>query len=314
MGVVTIEVIEARYGAVKLDNRSPVSTPLLKATLAPLQGTQTIGEAELDRSLLLLSEHSGRYRQRDLDAGTCAQNLRPRRRHHRRAWHYRRRVARQFRHSLHRPRASFGIRRLRRSAPSRRRLELQRPDVRSRRKLREAFPYELLLNGQGTRFGRIILRAALQAGRLALVARRPWLARKSRVGGRGNPSFGARDVNLYGQIEYDHLTCATTIDTGAIRTDRHLDTWTAKLSGDVRDVWIPGGIDIWSADWTGGARRLRTMRPARASRRRDGRQRRRLLEMDGGPCALAGNRSRECPLPLLLGASGQTEISTPRRR
>ena len=56
LGVVHIEVIEARYGKVSLDNTSLVNSDLLQATLAPLQSEQAIGQAEMDHALLLLSD------------------------------------------------------------------------------------------------------------------------------------------------------------------------------------------------------------------------------------------------------------------
>jgi hemolysin activation/secretion protein len=59
LGVVRIEVIEARYGKVSLDNTSRVYSDLLQATLAPLQSDQAIGQAEIDHALLLLSDIAG---------------------------------------------------------------------------------------------------------------------------------------------------------------------------------------------------------------------------------------------------------------
>src|SRR5580658_2784923 len=58
-GVVRIEIIEARYGQIALDNRSRVVDALLQATLAPLQSGQAIGDAALDRALLLLGDIPG---------------------------------------------------------------------------------------------------------------------------------------------------------------------------------------------------------------------------------------------------------------
>ena len=58
-GVVDIQVIEARYDTISLDNHSRVRDSLLLATLAPLQGGQLIAQAPLDHALLLLSDISG---------------------------------------------------------------------------------------------------------------------------------------------------------------------------------------------------------------------------------------------------------------
>src|ERR1700730_4846112 len=58
-GAVRIEIIQAGYGQMQLDNRSQVRDSLLQNTLAPVQGGQPITQAELDRSLLLLSDIPG---------------------------------------------------------------------------------------------------------------------------------------------------------------------------------------------------------------------------------------------------------------
>ncbi|MEO8628796.1 MAG: POTRA domain-containing protein [Betaproteobacteria bacterium] len=55
-GIVRIDIIEARYGKIGLNNRSRVNDPLLEATLLPLQSGQGIRQAELDHALLLLSD------------------------------------------------------------------------------------------------------------------------------------------------------------------------------------------------------------------------------------------------------------------
>lgn len=58
-GAVRIEVIEASYGKISLDNNSRVKDALLQATLAPLQSGQVIGQTGLDHALLLVSDIPG---------------------------------------------------------------------------------------------------------------------------------------------------------------------------------------------------------------------------------------------------------------
>jgi hemolysin activation/secretion protein len=58
-GAVRVEIIEARYGQITLDNHSRVTDSLLQATLAPVQTGQVIGQAPLNRALLLLSDIPG---------------------------------------------------------------------------------------------------------------------------------------------------------------------------------------------------------------------------------------------------------------
>ena len=58
-GVVRIQIIEARYGQIALDNHSCVVYPLLQATLGSLQSGQVISDPPLNRALLLLADIPG---------------------------------------------------------------------------------------------------------------------------------------------------------------------------------------------------------------------------------------------------------------
>lgn len=58
-GAVRIEVIEARLGAVRLDNRSAVSNDRLESFLAPLRSGSVISQASIERPLILISELAG---------------------------------------------------------------------------------------------------------------------------------------------------------------------------------------------------------------------------------------------------------------
>lgn len=58
-GRVVIAVIEARYGQIKLDNRSAVRAQTLERTLAPLAPGAPVSNATLERTLLLLSDIPG---------------------------------------------------------------------------------------------------------------------------------------------------------------------------------------------------------------------------------------------------------------
>ncbi|QBR01517.1 ShlB/FhaC/HecB family hemolysin secretion/activation protein [Paraburkholderia pallida] len=58
-GVVRIDVAEARYGAVALNNQSSVSSRVLNNTLAALQSGQPVSEFQLERTLLLMQDIPG---------------------------------------------------------------------------------------------------------------------------------------------------------------------------------------------------------------------------------------------------------------
>jgi hemolysin activation/secretion protein len=66
------------------------------------------------------------------------------------------------------------------------------------------------------------------------------------------PLVRSVDFNLYGQLQFDRKQLRDDIDVSAIRTDRHLDNWTASLSGDRRDAILFGGITTWSVGLTSG--------------------------------------------------------------
>ena len=58
-GVLRVQVIEARYDAIVLDNQTPLNDALLRSALRPLQSGQVIQQALLDQVLLLLSDIPG---------------------------------------------------------------------------------------------------------------------------------------------------------------------------------------------------------------------------------------------------------------
>ena len=58
-GAVRIQVVEARYGSVNINNQSQVDSALLQSTVSPMQSGQPITQSSLDRSLLLLSDLPG---------------------------------------------------------------------------------------------------------------------------------------------------------------------------------------------------------------------------------------------------------------
>jgi hemolysin activation/secretion protein len=111
--------------------------------------------------------------------------------------------------------------------------------------------YQSLLNGQGTRIG----------GSYSVLHYRLGNSLES-LDGYGTaqveslwiqqPLVRTRDANLYGQIQYDHKQLGDYIGAASIRTDRHLDNWTASVAGDLRDALLSGGVNTWSIGWTLG--------------------------------------------------------------
>lgn len=246
-GMVRIEVIEARYGQISLDNRSRVSDPLLQATLSPLQGGQVIGQTGLDRTLLLLSDIPGVLVAATLKPGEAVgtSNL--------------------LVNTTPSPAVTgnvmldnYGNRftgRARIGGTVNVINPLQHGDVLSVTGLNSGsglsygrITYESLLNGQGTRIGGsyAALRYALGEPLASLNAH--GTAQLGNLWAK-HPLVRSRDVNLYGQIQYDSKQLRDRVDTTAIRTDRHLDNLTLSLAGD---ALRPGSINSWNLGWTSG--------------------------------------------------------------
>jgi hemolysin activation/secretion protein len=66
------------------------------------------------------------------------------------------------------------------------------------------------------------------------------------------PLMRTRDLDLYGQLQFDRKELRDDIDVSSIHTDRHLYDWVASLSGDTRDAILSGGINTWTLGLTQG--------------------------------------------------------------
>jgi len=249
-GIVRIEVIEASYGKISLDNRSRVQDALLQATLATLQSGQVIGQTGLDHALLLLSDIPGVVAGATLKPGEAAG------------------TSDLLVSTTPGPMVTgnvaldnYGNRytgRARISGTVNLINPLQHGDVLSVSGLSSGedlnyarLGYETLLNGQGTRLGGAYsaLRYALGEPLAALQANGS--ARVASLWAK-HPLVRSRAVNLYGQLQFDSLQLRDHIDASAIKTDRSLENWTLSLAGDARDGFLSGGINTGSLGWTAG--------------------------------------------------------------
>jgi hemolysin activation/secretion protein len=250
-GVVVIEVIEARYGKIRLDNRSRVNTPLLESTLSPLHSGDVIAQAEMDRALLLLSDIPGVVVNATLKPGEAVG------------------TSDLLVNGTSGPALSgsvtldnYGSR-----YTGRARIggtvnfidPLHHGDVLSLTALSSGgdlnygrIGYEFLLNGKGTRLGgsysalRYILGGPLSSldSNGSAEVESVWAT---------HPLIRRQDVNLYGKLGYDQLRLRDHIDSTGLRTDRSLGNWTISLAGDARDALLSSsGITSWNVAWTSG--------------------------------------------------------------
>lgn len=249
-GVVAVEVIEARYDKIILDNKSRVSDALLQSTLSPLKSGQLIEQPNLEHALLLLSDIPGVVQSATLKPGeaTGTSDL----------------LVQASRGPLaagvvtgdnygntYTGQARGGGE-VALYDPLRHGDVLDANVVTSGKDMAYGrISYDCLLNGLGTHLGGSYSAlhytlggalASLEGSGTAQVASL-WLRQ---------PLVRTSDVNLYGQLQFDRKDLRDAIDVSATHTDRHLDNWTASLSGDWRDPWFSGGTNSWSAQWVRG--------------------------------------------------------------
>ena len=249
-GVVNIEVLEARYGKIGLDNRSRVNDPLLQDTLSPLQSGQVIGQTELDHALLLLSDIPGVVVAATLKPGETVG------------------TSDLLVNTTPGPAVSgnvvldnYGNR-----YTGRARIggtvnfidPLHHGDVLSVNGLSSGggmnygrITYESLLNGRGTRLGGSYSALHYILGEPLASLNAHGTAQVESLWAK-HPLVRTRDVNLYGQIQYDRLQLRDHIDASAIHTDRSLENWTVNLAGDARDALLSGAVSAWNVGWTAG--------------------------------------------------------------
>lgn len=239
-GVLVIDVVEARYGAITVNNLSRVDGGLLEDTLSPLASGQPIEESSLSRTLGLLSEIPGVVVNATLKPGDAAGTS-------------------DLQVNATRGRAysgsamldNYGTRstgKLRLSATANVFNPFHHGDILSVSGLSSGkganhgrVTYESLVSGQGTRVG-----AAYST--LHYILGEPFAALHAH-GTAQLASFWAKTplqrsqrFNFSGQVQFDALQLRDHIDAGAVRTDRHLGNATVSITGDVRDSFLSGGM------------------------------------------------------------------------
>ncbi|HEY2623130.1 MAG TPA: ShlB/FhaC/HecB family hemolysin secretion/activation protein [Dyella sp.] len=232
-GVVRIDVAEARYGAITLNNQSTVSNRILYATLSPLQSGQPVTQFTLERSLLLLNDIPGALANSTLRPGEQVGTsdllvdvtAQPR---------YTGEVGldnfgNKYTDAV-RANGAFSVNGLFHQGDL-----LNLSAVTSGSGMRYGrIDYRYLLNGQGTTLG-----AAVSGLDYRLKGD------LSDLDGHGNaqvasvvlaqPLIRNTRGNLYVQVEFDHRRLNDDIDIVGIENRRHTNNWTATLAGDQVD-------------------------------------------------------------------------------
>ena len=248
-GVVRVQVIEATYGNVILNNTSKISDPLLQSALSSLQSDNIINGNSLDSALLKLSDIPGVLVDAVLTPGEGAVG-----------------TANLLVETKPGPvlLADMAIDNYGNYYTGRARIggtinfinPLNHGDVLSVNALSSGkgmnygrLGYESLINGYASRLG-----ASYSALRYVLGDSLTPLNAHGTAGVASfwvkHPLLRSQDHNIYSSLQYDKLILRDHIDATSIKTDRQASTLTASLSGDVRDRFA--GVTIWSACGTAG--------------------------------------------------------------
>jgi hemolysin activation/secretion protein len=249
-GVVVIQVIEARFGKVRLDNHSRVNDPLVEATLSPLQSGQAIDQRELDHCLLLLNDIPGIVVNATLKPGETVG------------------TSDLVVQASPGPALTGNIEmddygnrytgRVRFGATINFIDPLHHGDVLSVNALSSGremdygrVVYESLVNGEGTRMGGSYSDLHYILGDTFSSLNGHGTAQVESLWAK-HPFVRSVEANLYGQVQYDRLELHDDINATGIRTDRHLDNLTATLAGDARDALLSGAVNAWNLGLTAG--------------------------------------------------------------
>lgn len=249
-GVVHLMVIEARYGKVEVINQSRVDDQLVQATLSPIKTGQAVHQAELDKTLLLLSDMPGVTVNATLRPGLSAGMA---------DLLVEAGAGRAYSGNL--ALDDYGnsyTGRMRLGANVYINNPLRHGDVLSLGGLSAGsglnygrVGYDSLLNGLGTRAGGAYssLNYGLGGSLTNLDA-----SGSSETGSLWlrQPLWRSQNSNLYGQIQHDAVRLRERIGVAAINTNRHVNSWTWSLTGDSRDTVLYEGVNTWSLGWTQG--------------------------------------------------------------
>lgn len=249
-GEVIIEVIEANYGKINLDNKSRVNDALILDTLNLLQSGHVIEQTGMDRSLLLLADIPGVEVNATLLPGEKIG------------------TADILVQATEKPAASgmvtldnYGNRYIgdtRLGGTVNLINPLHHGDVLSLSALSSGnglnharLGYETLLNGMGTRMGGSWSTLRYKLGNSLALLNANGTAETTSLWAK-HPFLRSRNANIFGHIQYEQVKLRDHIDSVGIMTDRQLKNWTTSLNGDIRDTFLSGAVSTWDLAFTSG--------------------------------------------------------------
>ncbi|MFG6430116.1 ShlB/FhaC/HecB family hemolysin secretion/activation protein [Roseateles sp. LYH14W] len=246
-GIVTLQVVEARLGKVVLDNQSRAATSLLQATLATLQAGGAVEQERIEHALLLISDISGLTVNAVLKPGEqvatsdLVATVQPR------------------------PAVSGSVQADNLGNPVTGRARLgANVTINTPLGLGDALSLFALTSGSDMRIGMLDYESVVTGSGTRLGASYSTLRYKlggdfKALGGHGTadtwslrarqPLARSRTFNLHGQVQAERLNLRDQVDSAGIQSARRVETLSASLSGDSRDV---NGLNFWRLALTGG--------------------------------------------------------------
>ena len=252
-GVLTIEIVEAKYSKVNLINSSLVNSSLLQSTLSPLKGGDVVNQADLDHQLMLLSDIPGvivnvtlksgaEVGSSDLDVSTTPSQ----------SWFGNVAIDNFGNSYTGRPRVSGSINKINPFG-------LGLGDILSLNGLSSGsnlnygrVAYETVINGYGTRVGGSYSALNYSLGGTAKATNSEGTAEVAE-GWVKHPLMRTRNVNLYGQFKIDQLTLRDHRLNSTSNSDRSLINGAVVFNGDLRESALLGGVETFEAGLTSGS-------------------------------------------------------------
>lgn len=249
-GVVSLVILEGRFGAVSLNNSSRVKSSVLRSLLAPLQSGKVISQRDLDRSLLLLADISGveinatlkpgsTVGSADLDVSTL---LLPALTGSLALDNFGNRYTGQNRANL-----ALSYSNPLRSGDSLS-MNLLSTDGGM---LYGRLAYEILLNGHGSRAGISYSNLRYTLGDVLASLDANGSAQNQSLWIR-HPLLRSQNNTIFAQLQYDGLRLQDRIDSSALQNRRTLHSLSVSLTGNLRDALLGEGQTNWSASMTAG--------------------------------------------------------------
>jgi hemolysin activation/secretion protein len=252
--VVTIAVLEGRYGAVTLNNRSRLNSPVATGLLVGLNEGDVIATAPLEERLLLLSDLPGVQVRSTLVPGATlgvsdlVVDVLP---------------GERVTGSVDADNAGNRYTGINRIGAT---LNLNNPTG-----LGDVLSLRGLTSGSGLRYGRASYQAPVGRGRLGVAYSAldyelgrefkdlgaNGTARTASIFG-GYPLLRSRHSNLSAGLTLENKDFVDRLDALPQTTRKRAQVAVATLSGDRRDTWGGGGLNSFSAAWSTGRLDIRT--------------------------------------------------------